>query len=82
MKRCSRGVLRMRTEKLRLTEQRDILKKSRGHRFRTAAERYARIQMMSGDYQIKALRATRNVSRSGYYTWARATRLPAYPSGS
>ena len=48
-------------------------KKSRGHPLRTAAERYARIKKMSGEYPIKVLCATLTVSRSGYYAWGSAT---------
>src|SRR6266581_4022113 len=44
-------------------------KKSRGHPLRTVAERYARIQTMSGEHTVRDLCATFTVSRSGYYAW-------------
>jgi len=52
---------RLRRELSRITEQRDILKKSRGHPLRTVAERYARIKAMSDDYTVKRLCAVLGV---------------------
>ena len=58
---------RLRAELARITEQRDILKKSRGHPLRSVAERYAQIKSMSDKHSIKDMCATLSVSRRGYY---------------
>ena len=52
------------------------VKKIAGHPLRSAAERYARIQQMSGQYKVAWLCEALLVSRSGYYDWIKRARHP------
>ncbi len=56
-------------------EQREVLKIS-GHPLRSAAQRYARIKEMSGQYKVAWLCEALLVSRSGYYDWKERSRRP------
>ena len=51
-------------------------KKISGHPLRTAAERYAQIEALSGRYKLKWLCEALLVSRSGYYDWRRRRTIP------
>src|SRR5213079_720082 len=51
-------------------------KKIAGHPLRSAAERYARIEQMSGQYKVAWLCEALLVSRSGYYDWKERRHLP------
>ena len=44
-------IRRLRAENAKLLEQREVLKKSLGIPLRSAAQRYARIEQMSGQYR-------------------------------
>jgi len=66
----------LRVENAKLLEQREVLKKIAGHPLRNAAERYARIEQMSGQYKIAWLCEALLVSRSGYYAWIKRRRFP------
>ena len=52
------------------------LKKIAGHPLRSAAQRYARIQQMSGQYKVAWLCEALLISRSGYYDWKKRSRRP------
>src|SRR5207248_11231894 len=52
------------------------IKKITGHPLRSAAERYARIQQMSGQYKVAWLCEALLVSRSGYYDWKERRHQP------
>lgn len=74
--RCGRSVVeleakirRLREENAKLLEQREVLK-NRWHPLRSAAQRYARVEQMSGqNYRVAWLGEALLVSRSGYYDW-------------
>src|SRR6185503_2172269 len=51
-------------------------KKIAGHPLRTAAERFAQIKILSGDYEVEQHCHELEVSRSGYYDWCRRQRQP------
>src|SRR5207244_5378253 len=52
------------------------LKKITGHPLRSAAQRYARIEQLSGQYKLAWLCEALLVSRSGYYDWKERRRQP------
>src|SRR5450759_1654666 len=52
------------------------MKKIAGHPLRSAAQRYARIEQMSGQYKVAWLCEALLVSRSGYYDWKERGRRP------
>ena len=69
-------IRRLRAENAKLLEQREVLKKITGHPLRSAAQRYARIEQMSGQYKVAWLCEALLVSRSGYYDWVERRRQP------
>ena len=71
-----REIRRLRAENTKLLEQREVLKKIAGHPLRSAAQRYARIEQMSGQYKVAWLCEALLVSRSGYYSSVERRRQP------
>lgn len=74
-------IRRLRAENAKLLEQREVLKKITGHLLRSAAQRYARIEQMSGQYKTAWLCEALLVSRSGYYRMSDVVSPPRLVNG-